>query len=98
MKRNLLATAVGLLLASTAGATILEWSPEEKRVYFEKREAFTFQTEIEAQDAFQLLRQTYYLPQAECSYVQTLMVEREMRKATYNYINDNPWDRVANKK
>lgn len=42
MKRNLLATAVGLLLASTAGATILEWSPEEKRVYFEKREAFTF--------------------------------------------------------
>ena len=40
MKRNLLATAVGLLLASTAGATILEWSPEEKRVYFEKREAF----------------------------------------------------------
>ena len=47
MKRNLLATAVGLLLASTAGATILEWSPEEKRVYFEKREAFTFQTEIE---------------------------------------------------
>lgn len=48
MKRNLLATAVGLLLASTAGATILEWSPEEKRVYFEKREAFTFQSEIEA--------------------------------------------------
>jgi len=98
MKRNLLATAVGLLLASSAHCAILEWSLDESHTYQENKEALEFRCKIAAQDAFQEMRQTYYLPSDDEVYVYQLMLERETRKATYDYICDTPWQRVENKK
>ncbi len=98
MKCNLLVTAIGLILASGAHASILEWSQDEIRVYEENTEALAFRCKIASEDAFQELRQAYYLPQEEESFVYLLMLEREQRKATYDYICNTPWDRVANKK
>ncbi len=99
MKRNLLVTAIGLFLASSAHGSILEWSQDEARIYEENTEAMSFRCRIATEDAFQELRQAYYLPQEDAQFVYQLMLEREQRKATYDYIcSDTPWERVANKK
>lgn len=98
MKQNLLVTTIGLLLASSAHASILEWSQEEVRIYEENTEALSFRCQIATEDAFQELRQAYYLPQEDESFVYQLMLEREQRKATYDYICNAAWERVANKK
>lgn len=98
MKRNLLATAIGLLLTSSSYASVFEWTEEEARIYQENLDALSFRCKIAASDAFQQLREVYYLPQTEETFVYQLMVEREFRKATYDYICKTPWDRVANKK
>lgn len=98
MKRNLLATAVGLLLASSAHPAILEWSQNEIHTYLENREALGFRCKVAAEDAFQEMRQIYYLPSEDETFVYQLMLERETRKATYDYICDTPWERVENKK
>lgn len=98
MKRKLFVTAMGFLIASSAHASVFEWTQEEIRTCEENAEALAFRCKIAAQDAFQELRQSYYLPQKDESYVYLLMLERETRKAAYDYISETPWDRVANKK
>lgn len=98
MKRNLLATAIGLLLASSSFASVFEWTEEEARIYQENLDALSFRCKIAASDAFQQLREVYYLPQSEEEFVYSLMAEREFRKATYDYICNTPWERVAAKR
>lgn len=98
MKRNLLTAVIGLLLASSAHASVLEWTQEEARVYEENAEALSFRCKIATSDAFQIMRETYYLPSADEEFVYNLMLEREFRKATYDYICNTPWDRVENKR
>lgn len=98
MKRNLLITAIGLFFASISHASILEWTQEEALIYEENAEALSFRCRIATEDAFQELRQEYYLPKDDEAFVYLLMLEREKRKATYDYICKTPWDRVSNKK
>lgn len=98
MKRNLLITAIGLFFASISHASILEWTQEEAQIYEENTDALSFRCRIAAEDAFQELRQEYYLPKEDEAFVYLLMLEREKRKATYDYICKKPWDRVTNKK
>lgn len=98
MKRKLLVTAMGFLTLASAHASDFKWTEDELRIYEENSEAMFFRCKIAAQDAFQEMRQIYYLPQKDETFVYKLMLERETRKATYDYICDTPWDRVANKK
>lgn len=98
MKQNLLVTAIGLFFSLISHASIFEWTPEEARIYEENTEALSFRCRISAEDAFHELRQVYYLPKEDEAFVYLLMLEREKRKATYDYISKTPWDRVASKK
>lgn len=98
MKRNLLITAVGLFLASISHASILEWTHEEALIYEENADMLSFQCRIATEDAFQELREEYYLSKDDEAFIYLLMFEREKRKATCDYIYKTPWDRVANKK
>lgn len=98
MKRNLLITAIGLFFASISHASILEWTQEEAQIYEENTDALSFRCRIATEDAFQELRQEYYLPKEDEAFVYLLMLEREKRKATYDYISKSPRDRIINKK
>ena len=98
MKRKLLVTAMGFLTLTSVHASDFKWTEDELRIYEENSEAMFFRCKIAAQDAFQEMRQIYYLPQNDETFDYKLMLERETRKATYDYICDTPWDRVANKK
>lgn len=98
MKLKFLVSAFGLLFTSNIDASILEWTQEEVRVYEENKEALTFRCEIAAQDAFQIMRETYHLPSTDEDFVYKLMLERESRKATCDYIFNVPKDRVKKKK
>lgn len=97
MKRKLFVTAMGFLIASGVHASDFRWTDEELRIYEEKAKEMSFRCKIAAQDAFQELRQSYYLPQNVESYVYKLMLERETRKAVYDYICEESRDRVENK-
>lgn len=98
MKRKLLVTAIGFLAVSSTHASVFEWSQDETRTYEENAEALAFRCQIAAQDAFQELRQTYHLPKKDEKFIYLLMLEREKRKASYDYICETPKDRVTIKK
>lgn len=98
MKRKLLVTAIGFLIVSSTHASVFEWTQNETSTYEKNAEALTFRCKIAAQDAFQELRQTYYLPPDDEKFVYQLMLERESRKATYDYICKTPSERVSIKK
>lgn len=98
MKRKLLVTAIGFLTLASAHASVFEWTQEETRIYEENQDALSFRCKIAASDAFQQLREVYYLPEADETFVYQLMMEREFRKATYDYICKTPWERVDNKR
>lgn len=98
MKRKLLVTAIGFLIGSSTQATIFEWSQDETRIYEEKFNAMEFQCKIAAQDAFLELQQTYFLPKKDSKVIYEMILEREKRKATYDYICKIPKERFANKK
>jgi len=98
MKQNLLATILGLLLVSSAHSAILEWSQDEIRTYKENTEAMSFRCQIAASDAFLQMRQVYHLPKKDEPFVLQIITEREFRKATYDYISKNTWERITNKK
>ena len=98
MKRKLLVTAMGFLALACAHASDFKWTEDELRIYEENIKDMSFRCKIAAQDAFQELRQTYYLPQEDENFVYKLILEREVRKATYDYLSETSKDRVANKK
>ena len=98
MKRKLLVTAIGFLIVSSTQASVFEWTQDETSTYEKNAETLAFRCKIAAQDAFQELRQTYYLPKKDEKFVYLLMLEREKRKASYDYICEIPKDRVAIKK
>ena len=98
MKRKLLVSAIGFLIASSTHASVFEWTQDETSTYEKNAEALAFRCKIAAQDAFQELRQTYYLPKKDEKFIYLLMLEREKRKASYDYICKTPKDRVTIKK
>lgn len=98
MKRKLFVTAVGLLTALGMSATVLGFSEEEAKVCEANIEALAFRCTIAGQDAFMELQQKYYVPEKDARYLQDLMTEREVRKATYDYICKVSWERIQNKK
>lgn len=104
MKQKLLTAVFGLVLAANAHADnailrcVLDWSPDEMAVHQDYAEEWSFFCKIAAEDAYQLLAQTYVVPREEQIYVRKLLLERESRKATYNILDHTPWDRVASKK
>lgn len=98
MKSKLLVTAIGFLIVSSTHASVFEWTQNETSTYEKNAEALTFRCKIAAQDAFQELRQTYFLPPDDEKFVYQLMLERESRKATYDYICKTPSERVTIKK
>lgn len=98
MKRKLLVTAMGFLTLTSVHGSDFKWTEDELRIYEENVKDMSFRCKIAAQDAFQELRQTYYLPQEDENFVYKLILEREVRKATYDYLSETSKDRVANKK
>lgn len=74
MKLKFLVPAFGLLFTSSINASsILEWTQEEVRVYEENKEALSFRCKIAAQDAFQEMREIYYLPTTDNEFVYKLL-------------------------
>lgn len=98
MKQKLLVAAFGLAIAANAHATIFEWTSDELAVQKDHAEEWSSMCKIAAEDAYQILRQDYVLSRKDETFIQTLIFEREFRKATYNILSRNPWERVANKK
>lgn len=98
MKRKQLTMALLMLTALCCHASILQFSDEEMRTYADHYEALAFRCNIAGQDALTELGQKYYVPK-ECSmFLYRLLVEREVRKATYDYTRNNPTERIRCKR
>lgn len=97
MTKNLLITAMGLLMASSSLANILQFSNVEMQVYADNHVALAFRCTIAGQDALTELRQKYLVPKEHSDFLLRLCTEREVRKATYDYTCNNSSERVKNK-
>lgn len=97
-RTKLLTMALFMLSALGCSAHILQFSDEETRVYADNYDALAFRCNIAGQDALTELGQKYYVPKDCSMFLYHLFVEREVRKATYDYTRHNPIDRVRCKR
>jgi hypothetical protein len=97
MKKNLLFIAMSLLMTSTCFANVLQFTDEEEKVCSENWDALVFRSKAVGLDALEELKQKYSVLAGHVDYLKALFVEREMRKATYDYMNYKPKDRMIRK-
>jgi len=97
MKKSLLITAMSLLMTSGCFANVFQFTDEEEKVCSENWDALVFRGKAVGLDALEELKQKYYVLAEHVDYLTALFVEREMRKATYDYMNYKPRDRMIRK-
>lgn len=73
-------------MASGCMAGILPFTDSERRVYEEHREELDFRGEAVGTDAYELLKQGHRVSDTHGAYLKQLLIERETRKATYDYM------------
>lgn len=98
MKTRLLTMSLLMLSALGCHANILQFSDEEMQTYADNYDALVFRGSIAGQDALTEMEQRYYVPKEESQFLCRLLVEREVRKATYDYTRSNPTERVRCKR
>jgi hypothetical protein len=97
MKKNLLITVMSLLMTSGCFANVIQFTDEEQKVCTENWDALIFRSKAVGQDALEELKQKYSVLAEHIDYLKVLFVEREMRKATYDYMNYKPRERMIRK-
>ncbi len=93
----LCAATLIILRVTYCNAQILHFTNEEMQAYAENYDAIAFRCTISGSDALAELKMNYSVPSVHQNYLLKLFVERDVRKATYDYTCHDPKERVLNK-
>lgn len=95
--KKLCAAIMTILCVTYSHAQILHFTNDEMQAYAENYDAIAFRCTISGSDALAELKMNYSVPNVHQSYLLKLFVERDVRKATYDYTCHDPRERVLNK-
>ncbi len=94
MRKKLFITALTFMVTSGCFAGIFPFSEQEEWIYAENAEALNFRGNAVGSDALEELVQKYCVLTSDAGFLKKLFVEREIRKATYDYMDYKPWDKM----